>query len=63
MFMCYELQDYVRNDHNFLPSVLTGGNSWVFYYDPESMAREVERQRHVGVLFGCRGIAHEEFLT
>jgi hypothetical protein len=35
--VCNELQEAVRHDPNFLSRVITGDESWVYGYDPETM--------------------------
>jgi len=34
--LCTELQKAVRNETNFLSSVITGDESWLYNYDPET---------------------------
>ena len=34
--VCTELQEAVRHDPNFLSGVITGNESWVYGYDPET---------------------------
>jgi len=34
--VCTELQNAVRHDPNFLSSVITGDESWLCNYDPET---------------------------
>jgi hypothetical protein len=34
--VCLELLDEVRNDQNFLSRVITGDETWVYYYGPET---------------------------
>jgi hypothetical protein len=33
---CRELLQHVKNDATFLPSIITGDESWVYGYDPET---------------------------
>jgi hypothetical protein len=34
--VCLELLDEVRNDQNFLSRVITGDETWVYCYGPET---------------------------
>jgi len=34
--VCNELQKAVRHNHNFLSRVITGDESWLYNYDPET---------------------------
>jgi hypothetical protein len=36
VLVCQELLDEVRNDQNFLSRVITGDETWVYCYDPET---------------------------
>jgi histone-lysine N-methyltransferase SETMAR len=34
--VCMELKEHVRNDPDFLSKVVTGDESWIYGYDPET---------------------------
>jgi hypothetical protein len=36
VFVCEELMDEFRNGHNFLSRVMTGDETWLYCYDPDS---------------------------
>jgi len=40
--VCTELQEVVRHDPNFLSRVITGDESWVYDYDPETKQRSTQ---------------------
>jgi len=42
----YELQEAVRHDPNFLSRVITGDESWVYDYDPETKQQSTQWKRH-----------------
>jgi AraC-like DNA-binding protein len=45
-----ELLQRAENDATFLPSIITGDESWVYGYDPETkqMSHNGRRLRHLG---------------
>jgi hypothetical protein len=74
---CRELLQRAENDATFLPSIITGDESWVYGYDPETKQRwktpssprpKKERQVRSNVktmliaLFDAEGLVHHEFL-
>ena len=74
--MCTELQNAVRHDPNFLSRVITGDESWLYDYDPETKHQSSQwktpsslpssQQHHVTAdhfFFDIRGIVHKEFVT
>ena len=40
--LCTELQEAVRHDPNFLSRVITGDESWVYGYDPETKQQSTQ---------------------
>ena len=40
--VCTELQEAVRHDPNFLSRVITGDESWVYAYDPETKQQSTQ---------------------
>jgi len=40
--VCTELQEAVRHDPNFLSRVITGIESWVYDYDPETKQQSMQ---------------------
>ena len=37
------LLERIRNDRNFLKNVITGEETWIFEYDPETKRQRMER--------------------
>jgi len=42
--VCTELQKAVRHDPNFLSRVITGDESWLYDYDPETKQKSSQRK-------------------
>jgi len=40
--VCTELQEAVRHDSNFLSRIITGDESWVYGYDPETKQQSMQ---------------------
>jgi len=40
--VCTELQKPVRHDPNFLSTVITGDESWMYNYDPETKQQSLQ---------------------
>ena len=40
---CFDLLDRIADEQDFFSRVITGDESWIFYYDPETKRQSKER--------------------
>jgi hypothetical protein len=66
--VCKEFYQITSDDATFLSSVITGDNSWIYDYDPQTKLQSSQWKMKskfksmLSIFFNIKGIVHKEFV-